>query len=253
MTKLSAVIITLNEERNIERCLKSLLSVADEIIVVDSFSTDRTSEISRVYGAKFICNAFEGHIQQKNFALGLAQYDLVLSLDADEALDPILLQSIKNIKLRPTHTGYTMNRKTNYCGRWINHCGWYPDVKLRLVKKGSAEWRGINPHDCLTLKEASESMHLTGDILHYSFYTKEDHFRQIEYFGNIASNELFRLGKRVGLFHQIAKVCAQFIKTLIIKLGFLDGLSGVKIAIRSSYATNYKYNRLRKLWRESGS
>ncbi|PIQ15560.1 MAG: glycosyl transferase, partial [Flavobacteriales bacterium CG18_big_fil_WC_8_21_14_2_50_32_9] len=125
--QLSVVIITYNEQRNIARCLDSVLPVADEIIVVDSFSTDDTEKICSQYNVKFLQHPFKGHIEQKNYALAQAQFDYVLSLDADEALSETLLQEIKNIKTHCEKDAYSFNRLTNFCGQWIKHCGWYPD------------------------------------------------------------------------------------------------------------------------------
>ena len=130
--QISAVVITFNEERNIKRCLKSLVGVADEIVVVDSYSTDRTEEICRSFNARFIKHRFEGHIQQKNWAILQASSPYILSLDADEALSDNLRTSILRAKENWTHDGYYFNRLTNYCGKWIRHTSWYPSRKLRL-------------------------------------------------------------------------------------------------------------------------
>ena len=147
MTPVSVVIITFNEEHNIARCLDSVKGIADEIVIVDSFSKDKTKEICLSYGAKFIENKFEGHIQQKNFAITQAKYPHILSLDADEALDEKLRNSISEVKKNFVHDGYYMNRLTNYCGKWVHHSGWYPDTKLRLWDSRKGQWAGVNPHD----------------------------------------------------------------------------------------------------------
>jgi len=160
INKLSVVIITYNEEKNIARCINSVNQIADEVIVVDSHSIDKTKEIAKDLGAKVIEHAFEGHIQQKNFALQQANYSWVLSLDADEALSEKLKNKIQEIKNNPTADGYTMNRLTYYCGRWIKHTGWYPDKKLRLVRKDLAQWSGINPHDRLELINSKNIKHI---------------------------------------------------------------------------------------------
>ncbi|MBL7942919.1 MAG: glycosyltransferase family 2 protein [Flavobacteriales bacterium] len=247
--KLSAVIITYNEEKNIGRCLESLRGVADHVVVIDSFSTDRTETICRQYGAEFHTHAFEGHIQQKNYALGFAKGTWTLSLDADEALDETLKKNIRDvIENRSGSSGYRMNRLTNYCGHWVKHCGWYPDTKLRLVKTGSAKWTGVNPHDKLTMAhESDEVQQLNGDILHYSYYTREDHLKQIEYFSGIAARELFTRGERVATPMIVLKVVAQFIKSYFLKSGFLDGATGFTISRLSAFATWRKYTLLRKL------
>jgi glycosyltransferase involved in cell wall biosynthesis len=247
---LSAVIITFNEERNIERCLVSLQGVADEIIVVDSFSNDRTAEICAKYDVRFIENPFEGHIQQKNFAIEQASNDWVLSLDADEALTDELKNSILQLKDDPKYDGYRFNRLTNYCGHWVKHCGWYPDAKTRLVNRNHAKWQGVNPHDRLDMNENQEVGFLKGDLLHYSYYTKEDHLKQIEYFGKIASTELFKRGGRSNWFKIGLKVMAQFLKSYFFKMGFLDGKTGFTISRLSAYATYRKYIMLLNLQRQ---
>jgi len=247
-SKLSAVIITFNEERNIQRCIESLLPVADEIIVVDSFSTDRTEEICKLYSIKFFQNVFEGHIEQKNIALLKANHDWILSIDADEALSETLQKAIKKSLEAPQFDAFAMNRLTNYCGKWVKYCGWYPDTKVRLVKKNKAHWTGTNPHDKLELKEKSQVCSLQGDLLHYSYYTKEDHFKQIEYFGNISAKELFLKGKNISVFLLYLKVITQFFKSYLVKLGFLDGKTGWHISSRSAYATLRKYQILRKMY-----
>lgn len=247
--KISGVIITFNEARNIGRCLESLTGVCDEILVLDSFSTDNTADICSAYNVRFEQHPFEGHIQQKNEALKRAQNPWVLSLDADEALSPDLRKSIlKIIEEAPQTGGFSMNRLTNYCGTWIHYSGWYPDTKLRLVRKDEAKWGGINPHDQLLLEEHVQVRHLKGDLLHYSYYTKEDHFKQIAYFSEIAAKELFARKVKSSVLKIIVKVSAQFIKSYILKCGFLDGMAGWHIATRSAYATQQKYQRLREMW-----
>ena len=135
MIKLSCAIITLNEERNVARCIESLAGIADEIVVIDSGSTDATEAICRSYGVKFIQHDFEGYVEQKNFAVSQCAFEYILSLDADELLSEELKESISEIKNNWDKDGYSFNRLTNYCGKWIRHCGWYPDRKLRLFKK----------------------------------------------------------------------------------------------------------------------
>ncbi len=245
--KITAAIISFNEERNIERCITSLLDCVDEILVVDSFSTDKTEEICQKYNVRFIQNPFQGHIEQKNVALELATHDWVLSLDADEALTPALRESVLNTKNETDFGGYKLNRLTNYCGKWVHYCGWYPDTKIRLVNKQHAKWQGVNPHDRLDVLNNAKIGQLKGDLLHYSYYTKEDHFKQIHYFGNIAANELIKKGKTASLLKIAVKTSAQFFKSFVLKRGFLDGKTGFLISIRSAYATYIKYSLVRKL------
>ena len=180
MIKLSVVIITFNEEVNIERCLLSVKNIADEVIVVDSFSTDKTEEICNRHKVTFIQNKFKGHIEQKNWALDQANFEYVLSLDADEAVSEKLEKSILEVKLNWKSDTYKMNRLTNYCGDWIKHGTWYPDTKLRLAKRDTVTWGGLNPHDRLISNKEEKAIHLKGDILHYSYYSVHDHLVQLE-------------------------------------------------------------------------
>lgn len=249
--KLSAVIITFNEERNLQRCLDTLKGVADEIVVVDSYSTDSTRRIAEAAGARFIEHPFEGHIQQKNVALSLATHEWILSLDADEAMDETLRQSILQVKDTGTAMGYSMNRLTNYCGHWVKHCGWYPDTKVRLIRSGKGNWTGVNPHDRLELTGDEKPEHLRGDILHYSYYSLDDHRKQIEYFGDIAARELFQRKKSISWLMVFAKVVAQFVKSYIVKLGVLDGSAGWTISRMSAYATWRKYTKLKNLYKHA--
>lgn len=245
---MSVVIITYNEEKNIERCLLSLKEVADEIVVLDSFSKDRTEEICTKYGVKFFQHAFDGHIQQKNRAITYASNPHVLSLDADEALNEELIRSILEVKKNFNKDGYYMNRLTNYCGHWVKHCGWYPDSKLRLWDSRKGEWSGINPHDKYELFEGdSKTGHLKGDLLHYSYYTLDDHYRQVEYFTTIASKAYVEKGKSAPAYKLIINPVAKFIDHYILHLGFLDGKAGFLISKISAYATYLKYKKIRKL------
>jgi glycosyltransferase involved in cell wall biosynthesis len=246
--KLSVVIITYNEEKNIERCLKSVSQLADEIVVLDSFSQDATPEICRKYNVNFHQHKFDGHIQQKNRAAGLATYDHVLSLDADEALDAELIRSVADVKNNFSRQGYYMNRLTNYCGHWVKHCGWYPDRKLRLWDRRKGHWTGINPHDKYELSDGdSQAGYLRGNILHYSYYSVEDHYKQVNYFTDIASRAYFEKGKRAAVFNLVINPVAKFVHHYFLKLGFLDGRAGFLISKISAYATWLKYKKLRNL------
>lgn len=248
MIPLSVVIITYNEERNIGRCLQSVQTVADDIVVLDSFSTDRTEEICRSLGARFFQHAFDGHIEQKNRVIEFAKYPHVLSLDADEALDETLKESIIKAKENWKYDGYYMNRLTNYCGKWIYHCGWYPDKKLRLWDSRKGKWGGVNPHDKYELLEGNQkTAHLKGNILHYSYYTLDDHYRQVHYFTDILAKSQFEEGKRAGIFTLYLSPVVKFLRDYVLKLGILDGGAGFTISRISAYATFLKYKKIRLL------
>ncbi|PTX15216.1 glycosyltransferase involved in cell wall biosynthesis [Pontibacter mucosus] len=242
--KLSVVVITYNEERNIARCLESVKRVADELVVVDSYSTDRTREICLSYGARFMEHPFEGHIEQKNYALTQATFQHVLSLDADEALSPELEQAVLAAKNNWQSDAYSMNRLTNYCGKWIHHSGWYPDTKVRLFDRSKAVWGGENPHDKIILSQGATLQHLRGDLLHYSYYTVTQHLGQINKFTDASSRALIRDGKTVSLPMVILKPLFRFFRAYILKRGFLDGPEGFIISVSSAESVYYKYLKL---------
>jgi glycosyltransferase involved in cell wall biosynthesis len=245
LIKLSVVIITLNEEKNIGRCIESVKSVADEIVVVDSLSTDKTKEISEGLDARFIEQKFLGYVEQKNFALKACQYDYVLSLDADEALDEELKKEILKVKNNFSATGYKFNRLTGYNGEWIRHCGWYPDAKIRLVKKAQARWVGNNPHDVLVVD--GEVAHLSGDLLHYSYDSISAHILQTNKFSTIEAQTLFNKGKRASLVKLVTRPALQFFKDYILKKGFLDGRYGFIICFINSLYVLLKYAKMKDM------
>jgi len=247
MEKLSVIIITFNEEKNIKRCLESVKDIADEIIVSDSFSTDKTKEICNEFDIKFHQSSWLGYSVQKNNANKLASNNLVFSIDADEALSEELKKSIAEIKLSAkANTAFKVNRLTNYCGKWIHHCGWYPDTKLRIWFKNEGEWEG-ELHEKLVFNKVPETFTLDGDLLHYSYYTLEDHHKQVEKFTNIAAQDYFDRNRKVGLIKLWFSPIVKFIRDYFFLLGFLDGKSGFRICYISAGATYLKYRKLRIL------
>ena len=252
--KISATIITFNEERNIKKCIESLLEVADEVIVVDSFSTDDTERICKSFDKlKFYKNSFEGHIQQKNYAVSKASYNFVLSLDADEQLSDDLIQELNNIKIEGVtiSSAYSMPRLNNYCGKWIRHCGWYPDRKIRLWDKRIGTWGGTNPHDHVVLNESAHQTKLLSNILHYTFSDITEHVEQSNKFSDIAALELFRSERKIAVkFKMLLDPLYTFFRMYFIKLGMLDGFYGLIISVVSSYEKFLKYAKLKKLQSE---
>ncbi|MDQ3393024.1 MAG: glycosyltransferase family 2 protein [Bacteroidota bacterium] len=250
--KISGVIITYNEEKNIGRCINSISAVVDEIVVVDSFSTDNTKEIALANGARFIEHIFEGHIEQKNFALAQSTFDYVLSMDADEALSAELKQEVLNIKENWVYDSYIMARLTNYCGKWIRHSGWYPDKKLRLFNRSKGQWGGTNPHDRVEMQIGATIGMLQGDLLHYSIYTIEEHVAQLNKFTSIGAAMAFKKGKKSNLFLILFSPLVKFIKAYFLQRGFLDGYYGFLICSISSFASFLKYVKLRQIWMDKG-
>jgi len=199
-------------------------------------------------GARFIRHAFKGHIEQKNYALTQAAYPHVLSLDADEALSEELKQSIRQAKSHWEMQGYYMNRLTNYCGTWIRHCGWYPDRKLRLFNSSKGNWGGINPHDKFCLHDGDTAAGwLKGNILHYSFRTRDEFRDRQKHYAFLGAAELHKKNAKAGWAHINLKPAVRFIRDYVIHAGFLDGRSGIVISKTAAQAVYWKYSQLKKL------
>lgn len=247
MISLSVVVITLNEEKNIGRCLHSVEGIADEIIVVDSHSIDNTVSIAQSFGAKVISSEFRGYVAQKNFADAQASHDWILSIDADEVLSPELERSIRQIKLQPAFPAYELKRRTNYCGKWINHCGWYPDKKIRCYNRTKGSWKGEQIHESWQLDASPSAVGmLEGDLLHYSYYTLSDHLKQIEKFTDIMARRDVALGKDAGICKALFAAKWKFLQSYFIRLGVLDGYAGFQVCLFSAFATYIKYSKIRQ-------
>ncbi|MFY9145303.1 MAG: glycosyltransferase family 2 protein [Bacteroidales bacterium] len=240
MTKLSVIIITFNEERNIGRCLQSVKEIADEIIVVDSFSTDETQNICEQFEAKFISEKWRGYSAQKNFANSLASNNWILSIDADEAISEELKNSIKKWKSQGTPQFARFNRLTNYCGQWIKHCGWYPDTKLRIFHKNQAQWSG-EVHEKLKFNEPQQIAFLKGDLLHFSYYSIDEHVAQTNKFSSLAAQQLFISGRHIPFIKALLNPPTIFLRKYIINGGFLDGYYGYVICRLAALQTFLKY------------
>jgi glycosyltransferase involved in cell wall biosynthesis len=249
MPEISVAIMTLNEERNIERCLSSVKGIADEILVIDSFSTDRTEEICREHGAKFIGHPFEGYVEQRKYSIDHAKYDHVLVIDADEALSEKLRAEIIKVKHNWTHDGYEFNRLNSFCGQWIRHSGWYPDRKLRLFDRRRASVKGSNPHDEIRLDKGATQKRIKGDLLHYTYETVEDQIHQINRFTGIQARARFERGKKANLAAIFFSPVYKFIRHYFFHLGFLDGYLGFLICRNMAYSTFLKHAKLRALWK----
>jgi len=249
-TKISAVIITFNEDNNIARCIDSLQDVADEIIVVDSNSSDATEKICREKGVNFIQKSWHGYSETKNFANAQASFDYVLSIDADEALSEELKNTIRKLKIGDMLDGYYLNRRTNYCGKWIKHCGWYPDRKLRLWDRNKGSWQGTI-HEIVEMKPSARCSPLNGDILHFSFNSIEDHIITANNFSRIAAEEIYAQGKSVSFIIDILlNPVFTFIRKYFIQLGILDGYYGFVICRISAFANFLKYTKIRELYKK---
>lgn len=244
--KISAVIIAFNEEENIGACIDSLTEVADEIIVVDSFSSDNTEKICAEKKVKFIKHKFEGYIQQKKFALNQAENNYVLSLDADERLSNELKKEILKKKENLVCDAYLINRLNNFCGKWIKYGVWYPDKKIRLWNKVKGIWGGTNPHDKVIMDDNATLEVLGGNILHYTVLTREQYQKQMEKFSDIAAQSMKLEGKKSSLLKAYSSGVFAFVRSYIFRLGFLDGSEGFEIAKGYSGYTRMKYLKMLK-------
>lgn len=245
---ITVVIITHNEENNILRCLDSVRNIADEIVVVDSFSTDNTASICKQFGVKFVQQEWLGYSGQKNFADSLASNDWILSIDADEVLSPELQESISELKKKEIldHNVFSMNRLTNYCGKWIRHCGWYPDRKIRIWNRNIGSWQG-KIHETIGFSTEIKEEVLRGDLLHYSFKTPRDYENQQYKFAKMCGQQYFMKGKRHASFYMVVSPVFAFVQRYFFQLGFLDGADGFHICYIASKSTRLKYRTLKEL------
>jgi glycosyltransferase involved in cell wall biosynthesis len=242
--KISATVITYNEERKLEACLRSLAGVADEIVVVDSLSTDGTKAICDRHPVRFVPHVFEGYVAQKNFAVAQVTHDHVLSLDADERLSPELRRSILAVKERwDDCDGYAFNRANYYCGKWLRHA-WYPDRKIRLWDRRKGSWGGTDPHDHVVLP-AARVRRLRGDLVHEAYLTVDEHVRQTFKFAEVAARAKYARGRRPSvLVHVLLGPPFKFLKRYLLRLGFLDGWYGFVFSALAASVNFFKYLRL---------
>ncbi|MFA6128723.1 MAG: glycosyltransferase family 2 protein [Bacteroidales bacterium] len=248
MIKISAVIITYNEEKDIGRCLESVMDIADEVFVLDSFSTDGTETICRDHGVRFEQHVFDGYVAQKNRAMQMASHDFILSLDGDEALSEEAMSDIRKIKETRLHDGYIFNRRNNYCGRWMRFTTWYPDRKLRLFNRNKAVWTGLDPHDYIRMNPGSSVTRIHGDLLHWAIHTKEEQLAKMEQFARISAKFYFDQGIRPVFGSAIAHCVWRWFREYCIHLGVLDGIAGWQVARFSALYVWRKYYYLRLLY-----
>lgn len=241
MRKISATIITYNEGAQIERCLKSLQGVADEIVVVDSFSTDNTLEICARYGCTYTQRRFNGFGAQKQYAVSLTTNSYVLSIDADESLDEELRQSIISLKGSGfRHRIYSLNRLNYYCGVPVKHCGWSPDCPIRLFDKRYASWNLRDVHETVIFPGTLRPEKIAGSLLHYRCTTAEEYRRKEERYATINSRILITEGRRSTVLTPYIKAALAFLRVYVRQKGFLDGPQGrqiSRVAAHSAYAT----------------
>ena len=243
--KITATLITLNEEENLPRALSSL-GCCDDIVVVDSGSDDRTVEIAREHGARVIERPFSGYADQKNFAAAVARHDWILSLDADEALSDKLEAEVRELKRSgPRADAYQAPRLAQYLGKWIRYSGWYPDPKVRLYNRKKARWVGEYVHEAVEVDGRLGI--LQGDLLHFTCRSFSEHLATIDRYTTLAAKEIIAGGKRVGVGHLVVSPLWTFLRTYIIKRGFLDGMEGWIIAQMAAFYVFSKYLKARMM------
>lgn len=237
--RISATIVTLNEERNIARAIGGL-GCADEVVVVDSGSTDRTREIASALGARVIEEKWRGYAAQKNYAAKCARFDWILSIDADESVGKELAAEIAALKLRdPACAGYSFPRLAQYLGRWIRHSGWYPDRKVRLYHRNKAQWAGDFVHESVEVQGTVGE--LRGDLLHFTCHSLSEHLRTLDRYTTLAARELIARGRPVPLRRLAIDPAWTLFRTYILQRGFLDGPQGLAIAWMAALYTFLKY------------
>jgi glycosyltransferase involved in cell wall biosynthesis len=243
--KITATIITLNEERNIQRAIESL-RCCDEILIIDSGSVDRTVELAEKLGARVIEAGWRGYAGQKNWAAEQAAYNWILSLDADEALSEALEAEIWNLKKNgPRYDAYTMPRLAQYLGRWILHSGWYPDRKVRLYDRQKAKWVGDFVHE--SVQVSGRIGHLETNLLHFTCDSLSEHVKTVDRYTTLAAQELASRRIRIGWLRLILDPPWTFLRTYFFQLGFLDGLEGMMIAYMAAFYTFLKYAKARNM------
>ncbi len=239
---LSTIVITLNEAATIKGCLESVMDISDEIIVLDSHSTDNTESICRQFPkVRFVKTDWLGYSQTKNKGVSLAKYDAILSIDADERLDDDAKNQIQHLKQSGIKGAYSFNRKNFYGNTWIKHCGWYPDVKTRLYLKGTCEWKGDFVHETLECRNDTQIHHLPGDIEHYTIRDSAHHKETIHKYALLAAQRDKTNQKSQNALKALISTVSHFIKIYVVKLGVLDGGKGFSIAVNSAKSKWLRY------------
>ncbi len=248
----SSVIITKNAADTIGKCVAALLNVCDEVLVLDSQSTDGTIEICERLGVKVVQQEWFGYAKTKNIGNAMARHDWILSIDSDEVLSEELVASLRKLRPEPGKV-YALDRITEYEGKWVRHSGWYPEWKERLFDRRQVEWQGDFVHETLRIPADFQIVRLSGKLYHYSFKDVEDHLRRLEKYARLGAEEQFAAGKKVTFVKRWFAPAARFVRGFILKRGFLDGRTGWAICRREAMMVRLRYRILEDLWRKSDS
>lgn len=246
MPAISAVIITLNEADNIEACISPLLSVVDEVLVIDSGSTDQTCAIAKKLGARVVNTQWQGYAATKNYGNRLAVNDWILSIDADEVISETLGKSIRSL-IMDSKKVYSLDRLTNFCGQWIKHSGWYPEWKTRLFNRKISQWKGDYVHEKLVHLEELQEEKIDGKLFHYSYKNLDDHWSRIQRYAKLSAQEMHAAGKHASFVKLWLSPAVRFFRTFVLKAGFLDGKNGWIISLRNAKLVRLKYKILQSL------
>jgi glycosyltransferase involved in cell wall biosynthesis len=239
----SVTIITLNESANIEACLASV-AWADEVLVVDSGSTDGTADLARARGARVIVREWPGYAEQKNFAAGEARHDWILSVDADERVTPELAREITDTLARdPREAGFRMPRVTWHLGRWIRTTDWYPDYQLRLYHRARADWPSRRVHESVSAR--GDVGRLRRELQHYAYRDLRHHFETMDRYTTLAAEDMRAAGRRAGFLDLAVHPPAAFLRNYLLRRGILDGTAGFIISAMNAY---YVFLKFAKLW-----
>ena len=248
MSKISATILTYNEENRIEACLQSLEGIADEIVVVDSGSTDRTVEICSKHGCRVTVREFRGYGAQRQYATSLTTHAYVLSVDADEVVSPALRHSLLKLKKDGfSHRGYSMSRLNFYCGLPVKHCGWYPDVQVRLFDKRYANWNMRDVAEKVIFRDNISPVLLVGDILHYRCETPGEYAEKERNHAYILAHDIAAQKGEITPMTPMAAAVKAFFKCYILQGGVLDGLAGRRISVAKYHSTLLAHTAARKV------
>lgn len=247
MNKLSTVIMTFNEEAKIERCIQSVLSISDEIIVLDSYSTDRTKTLAQALGAQVKEHKFLGYIKQRELSISHAQYELILALDADEFLSPELEKEILQIKNNPQFDAYYLNRLNSINGFWLHHGSEFPHHIIRLFKKGKVTCGGNPPHDKINPVEGASSSKLKGLLMHHCNEDIHDRITTVNSHSTRAAQFRFSQGMKSNYFRILIKPIWKFIVEYFLKAGFLDGFYGFLMAKTKAFYIYLRESKLMEL------
>jgi glycosyltransferase involved in cell wall biosynthesis len=246
---ISVVLITHNEADRLEAALNSVEGIADEIVIVDSHSTDDTEKIARKYTERFFRREWTNYSDQKNYANSQARFPWILSLDADERLSPGLKKEILGLKEGdPPASAFSMPRQAHYLGRWIRHSGWFPDRKVRLFRKDKAHWEGEFVHESLEVE--GEVKKLQGVLQHFTYRDLSDHIRRIDIYSSLGAQKLYAEQKRCRWYHLTVLPFFSFLRTYVWKAGVLDGPAGFIIAAMQGYGVFVRYAKLREIWKK---